>query len=919
MTSLHQRLVVSAVEDGILLRPSHVDEQATTSTALQLAYGSGEVKQVIGPFDDASTVEVYGILGVIDLVSTKYLTLITKREQVATISDKPIYTITDVSYIPLISRTVATGAVEDLSKHTQREQHTSGYATDESDHVEDEGEHHARSAEPPAAVVATAAKRAVQDFRSFGSFAQKWISKGSTTASDPTSPQKLDSSASKQPADVHPAQLNEEDPSKALNAEEQDLSLTDDHDSSQSNAVRQRQTTIDTYSKRILRNARLYYSSKSFFFSYEHNLSLRWSELTQEGPQRALHTRFHVDFFWNKHILGNLIAAEQNQFILPVLQGFVGQRTFTLQEGAGPAQRSAAPTGPESTPSTPSTFVVTLISRRSVKRAGLRYLRRGVDEHGNVANYVETEQLLWSAIHLADKNAYSLIQVRGSIPLFFSQSPYSFKPLPQTFGSEATNQEALRKHFEAVSDRYGQVQVASLVDKHGTEMAIGEAYEKTTQRLSDAGSTKKIAFEWFDFHKECKGMRFENVSILIKTLQPSLESFGWTVSKGSEVSKRQTGILRTNCMDCLDRTNVTQSSVAGWVLQQQMTELGHNLDLSTDIKSIWFNQLWADNGDAISRQYAGTAALKGDFTRTRKRNWTGALSDFSLTLNRYYNNIFGDYFLQTCIDYLLGNIAASAFDDFETNMMTQDYALDIRRVRQNAIDVCIKIVVEDPTETLISGWTLSCPQKANTLRTLPFEECVLLLTDVALYFCRFDWSTEKVGSFERVDLADITALWRGAYITNALSTAESDETRNVGFALYYNTRGTAIVRTNTRSMDNEKAAADQNASKNEAQKQAEPQKEQRRLLAFKMLHSSAFVSKQADHETDEDEPESAKKVSTAIADAMVTAFRKARGVDFLSLEEAPKVDEKPVVSLADAKKSTSYVDSIGHSLKKLVW
>lgn len=33
----------------------------------------------------------------------------------------------------------------------------------------------------------------------------------------------------------------------------------------------------------------------------------------------------------------------------------------------------------------------TIISRRSVHRAGVRYLRRGIDEKGHVANFVETE------------------------------------------------------------------------------------------------------------------------------------------------------------------------------------------------------------------------------------------------------------------------------------------------------------------------------------------------------------------------------------------------------------------------------------------------------------------------------------------------------------------------------------------------
>jgi hypothetical protein len=38
-------------------------------------------------------------------------------------------------------------------------------------------------------------------------------------------------------------------------------------------------------------------------------------------------------------------------------------------------------------------FDFVLVSRRSARRAGTRYLTRGVDESGSVANYVETEQV----------------------------------------------------------------------------------------------------------------------------------------------------------------------------------------------------------------------------------------------------------------------------------------------------------------------------------------------------------------------------------------------------------------------------------------------------------------------------------------------------------------------------------------------
>ena len=40
-----------------------------------------------------------------------------------------------------------------------------------------------------------------------------------------------------------------------------------------------------------------------------------------------------------------------------------------------------------------------------------------------------------------------------------------------------------------------------------------------------------------------------------------------------------------------------------------------------------FKILWADHGDDISRQYAGTGALKSGFTRTGKRTKMGLLDD----------------------------------------------------------------------------------------------------------------------------------------------------------------------------------------------------------------------------------------------------------------------------------------------------
>jgi len=512
------------------------------------------------------------------------------------------------------------------------------------------------------------------------------------------------------------------------------------------------------------------------------------------------------------------------------MQGFVGQREFVVKKGkpeaAEPASTSDAEpanSGRESNAAQSvhiddpnlagdeeKSFLITLISRRSVKRSGLRYLRRGVDEDGNVANAVETEQILSTPDWDIEQGIQSFIQCRGSIPLFFSQIPYSFKPVPALHGTPEANQRAIKKHYSKLQTRYGNVHTVSLIDRHGTEPKIGTAFEDNIKQLDECGGVngKQVSFNWWEFHQKCRGMKFENVSQLVDETSDFLQSSSWTTATHS-----QSGIIRTNCMDCLDRTNVVQSSFAQHILEAQLQALQHPLSLTTNPTAhSWFNTLWADNGDAISRAYTGTSALKGDYTRTKKRNVLGALTDFSLTLSRYYQNLFEDFFAQAAIDYLLGLVDESVFAEFEAQMTTADPAVDVRRARQSAIDLAASQVIE-PAEDLISGWALASPSKPSTLRSWPFEETLLLLTEKAAYVARFDWATEKVRSFERISLERLIGIQYGTYITETHTKLQMDTSRNVGMVVRYRVEPEDEgVKVFTRSLEsNADAAAEDNA------------------------------------------------------------------------------------------------------------
>lgn len=637
----------------------------------------------------------------------------------------------------------------------------------------------------------------------------------------------------------------------------------------------------------------------------------------------------------------SFIESGHHGFVLPIMQGFVGQTSLDLETvpsfSINKPQKQTSDSEPHGTASgdksfnavsssqPPEKLLLTLISRRSVNRAGLRYLRRGIDENGNVANNVETEQILSSPNWARTEKIQSFVQIRGSMPIFFSQTPYTFKPLPVLHGSTEANQKAMRKHFAGLTSQYGSIQAVSLIDRHGSEGVIGEAYEDNVKQLnSSTGSGGgQVGFEWFEFHHVCRGMKFENVSILVDSMNPFLESSGWTSSTSqlSLPSSLQTGIIRTNCMDCLDRTNVVQSAFAQHILEQQLKSFANSALTITSSSTSHINSLWADNGDAVSRAYAGTAALKGDYTRTRKRNLRGALTDLTLTLSRYYRNLFDDFFAQAAIDYLLGNVTSDVFAEFQTTMTTADPAVDMRRARQAAITTASHIVVEE-SEDLLGGWALAMPANMDDLASRPFEEALLLLSDRAIYAVHFDWNTEKVRSFERVSMECLRSVQWGAYITETVAPAHMDVKRNVGLVLKFEipADGEAVERSMTRAMANvrdidEEGDSGQLREGDGTQVNTSTEKKVG-ILAFKALppRTSAVRASKGEALL----PSEQELVKTIVEEIVMAAARN--GGDGSLGHTAPlTVNQHDIISVEEAKKTTGYLEQIGYSLKKMVW
>ncbi|KAF9361245.1 hypothetical protein BGX26_004764 [Mortierella sp. AD094] len=425
---------------------------------------------------------------------------------------------------------------------------------------------------------------------------------------------------------------------------------------------------------------------KGFYFSTDFNLlsskQRRFSKENRLKENDPLWQQVDKRFWWNEYLLRDFLEIEvimapndiavlfplsnfevffftikAHGYILPVMQGYVEIEQCVIEE---------------------QPFEFTLISRRSRERSGLRYQRRGIDEKGNTANFVETEQLLRIVRDDSDHRV-SFVQTRGSIPLFWSQSPYRLKPIPIMERTEEENEEGFKKHVDSMINQYGRQIFINLVEQHGRELIAGSAYTHHVEKLAEP----QVKYVEFDFHEQCKGMKYENIERLIKSLEAQILELGYcwltpthdgSTRKDDETFERlydQKGVIRTNCMDCLDRTNVVQSAIGRHILNHQLLRLGiasfpdKGLSVYEDFENV-FNNVWANNGDAISREYAGTSALKGDFTRTGKRNLQGMINDATNSMARMYQNTFKDYFRQAAIDYLLGVADVNVFKNLQT-------------------------------------------------------------------------------------------------------------------------------------------------------------------------------------------------------------------------------------------------------------
>ena len=221
--------------------------------------------------------------------------------------------------------------------------------------------------------------------------------------------------------------------------------------------------------------------TKNFFFSYTYDLTRSLQENFLAMTSRPWPPAPYKDMYaWNHFLTreleecgpgwrdgsaadgsgGAAAPGSAHHWVLPVVHGAFIQRKLHDYGRA---------------------LNLVLLARRSRHFAGTRYLKRGVSDRGKVANDVEHEQVIHDET-TGDGGVFSsYLQIRGSIPTFWTQESSVTMPKPPIVLNRVDpTYQATQAHFDDLLRRYGSpIIVVDLVkqsEKREREVIVGNEF-----------------------------------------------------------------------------------------------------------------------------------------------------------------------------------------------------------------------------------------------------------------------------------------------------------------------------------------------------------------------------------------------------------------------------------------------------------
>lgn len=351
---------------------------------------------------------------------------------------------------------------------------------------------------------------------------------------------------------------------------------------------------------------------------------------------------------------------------------------------------------------------ISLIVRRSCLAMGTRFLSRGLKE----PIFHPTNNSELKLIIEKNETIFENIQLRGSIPLFWSQDltskynppiklPFHTKNKLSSLEKEKNYNEFIvdvKKEMTANEKKYSDkrsilvksfeyhtkykytrfneamfinyirylekiydnpiVCFANLIKPNSQyEGALFTAYDTLIRKI-------KLMHINYDISNDPKSLEDVFKDVYDKSLpekeKKSITGFlsknisfnNFSIIKNNKLQKKQQCLIRTNCIDSSDRTTHFQIEVMKSVLVN-MRRTDKNLVLPTEIPT----RMFVNAGKALSLQYTGTESLLYPFTKLKK----DLIYDGIKSIQRYFINRYFDGEKNDAYKIFTGEIYAQKF------------------------------------------------------------------------------------------------------------------------------------------------------------------------------------------------------------------------------------------------------------------
>ena len=372
---------------------------------------------------------------------------------------------------------------------------------------------------------------------------------------------------------------------------------------------------------------------------------------SKDEVQYAYHPKHNPRYLWNSYLYSACPNLHPS-WKLYITHGFIDQTCINVYG---------------------QSYYVTLLARRSAMFAGTRFLKRGINFNGDVANEVETEQIVFdsSSSKLPGGRFSSYVMIRGSVPAFWCQDTTKIVPKPPiSFYKSDPSYQSAGKHFNRLLKRHGSpiltLDLTKAKDTRMHESSLGPLFREIIDQLNlTFPPAFKLDYRKLDMAHLNKLPHDNAMNHLCRFADWSLRKTGVYLSKNVNCVRAQstndvryqTGIVRVNCVDCLDRTNSAEYALGKCALGHQLYAMGviNKPFLYWDTNCLAsLESLYENHGDSIALQYGGSQLVHRIKTYRDPKNWSSTGQDMVQSISRYYSNTFSDVEKQQSINLFLG-------------------------------------------------------------------------------------------------------------------------------------------------------------------------------------------------------------------------------------------------------------------------